>query len=232
MATDRRPRSATKEGANDSYLGCVGHINDKNAVDPNQPMFHVYPLAKDLHINIKDFLFPDLDTMRKRHQEHVDQDRSIIIDYEFSTEYPPQMFRTENEREMDWMPVDIKPPVERNLALESPDEEMRSDVGFWVKKDRDRSVYLIPQLVLMYPLKYHFFKAMRLMPSLLDYFKHVHKIQSFSSFLNNQLALDFNRAQLVEAFTAKCVCTFFNYDILETYGDAFLKSFCVSVFSQ
>ena len=62
-----------------------------------------------------------------------------------------------------------------------------------------------------------------MIPSLLNYFKHVHKIESFSDFLNDRLDIQFNREQLVEAFTAKCICTFFNYDILETYGDAFLK---------
>lgn len=199
-------------------------------MNTDQPLYHAYPLAKSLHINVVDFLYPDADTLRKRHEEHVDEDRSIIVDYQFTTEYPPQTFRTENEFNMDWMQVDQTPLAPREMALESAAAETHSDVGFVVQKDHDRSVYLIPQLVLLFPLKYHFIESVKLIPSLLNYLKHVHKIESFSNFLNDQLAIQFNREQLVEAFTAKCMCTFFNYDILETYGDAFLKCFlCFSV---
>ena len=217
------PLAIAKEKSRESFLDLVRDLDDKTAVNPDQPLYHVYPLAKDLHINIADYLYPDGDTLRKRHEEHVDEDRSIVVDYQFCTEYPPRAFRTENEFAMDWMQVDETPLAPRETALESAAAETHSDVGFVVQKDHDRSVHLIPQLVLQFPLKYHFIESVKLIPSLLNYFKHVHKIESFSDFLNDRLDIQFNREQLVEAFTAKCICTFFNYDILETYGDAFLK---------
>lgn len=223
LSPELNPNSTENESSNTTYLERVKDFDEKSLIDENQNLIHAYPLASELHLNIHDCLYPDTSTLVKRHEEHVDQDRDLVVDVEFSTEETPQMYRTENEQDMDWMIEDKTPFKPRDGALQSPGEEINSDVEFCVVKNHDRSVYLIPQLALLFPLKYHFFESMKAAPSLLSYFKHVHQIGLFSSYLNSKLSINMKRSELIEAFTAKSVCSFFNYDILETYGDAFLK---------
>lgn len=83
---------------------------------------------------------------------------------------------------------------------------------------------LIPQLCHIHPIRNSTYKAIRYLPSFISYIKTVHGINEVCySLSTRQVKMEYS--MLVEAFTAKDVSQFFNYDILEIYGDAFLKSF-------
>ena len=212
-----------KEGSTQTYLDFVKEVKDQTVIDPSQPLFHVRPLSPDLHIIIHDYLYPDTSTFSSIQEAHADQDRSLMVDFQFTNEYPPQAFRTVNEQDWDWAVEDIESPKPLETSLQSHDEEVSSDVEYISQKNKERSVMLIPQLTQFYPLKWSFFQSLRTIPSILNYLKHVHRLQSFSAFLEDRTGVYLDRKELVEAFTSKDICTFYNYDILETYGDAFIK---------
>ena len=83
---------------------------------------------------------------------------------------------------------------------------------------------LIPQLCQIYPMKNSTFKAIKFLPSFISYLKTVHGINEICHTLSlHNVKMEYS--MLVETFTAKDISQFFNYDILEIYGDAFLKFF-------
>ena len=98
-------------------------------------------------------------------------------------------------------------------------------IDFAVPTSKDYcNVFLIPQLTLFFPMKYSLFKAFLYLPSCLTYLKTIHGISSLQLELERSLSVRMNYLQLVEAFTSKDVTQFFNYDLLEIYGDAVVKS--------
>ena len=84
-------------------------------------------------------------------------------------------------------------------------------------------MFIIPQLALIFPLRYTFWKCLLFLPSLLNYLKHVHEINRFIQFLHTSPRVDMTYKQLLEAFTAKSTWSSFNYDIFECYGDSWIK---------
>lgn len=60
------------------------------------------------------------------------------------------------------------------------------------------------------------------MPSILTYLNTIHGINELIEiFAKHNIRMEYS--MLVEAFTSKDICQFFNYDILEIYGDALFK---------
>ena len=145
---DLSPGSIAKEGSTQTYLDYVKAIKDQTVIDPSQPLFHVRPLSPDLHIIIHDYLYPDSSTFSSVQEAHADQDRSMMVDFQFTNEYPPQIFRTVNEQDWDWAVEDIESPRPLETSLQSQDEEVSSDVEFTSQKnkewcDADSSTYSI-----------------------------------------------------------------------------------------
>ena len=83
--------------------------------------------------------------------------------------------------------------------------------------------FIIPQLALVLPLRFMIWKTLNLLPSILNYLKHVHKIDEFIQYLQSPPQVNITYHQLLEAFTAKDLWQSFNYDIYETYGDSWIK---------
>ena len=91
------------------------------------------------------------------------------------------------------------------------------------EKDSTTTAFLIPQLTLVFPLRFMIWRSLNYLPSILNYLKHVHEINRFIQFLQAPPQVNMTYQQLLEAFTAKDVWQSFNYDILETYGDSWIK---------
>ena len=107
-------------------------------------------------------------------------------------------------------------------------------VDFAASSSKDYcNVFLIPQLTLEFPMKYSIFKAFLYLPSCLTFLKTIHGISALQLELEHSLNVKMNYLQLVEAFTSKDVTQFFNYDLLEIYGDAVVKfPFATSLISR
>ena len=100
-----------------------------------------------------------------------------------------------------------------NLSKESQTSEM----------DSTMAAYIIPQLALVCPLRFMIWRSLNYLPSVLNYLKHVHEIDRFIQFLQTPPQVNMTYQQLLEPFTAKDMWQSFNYDILETYGDSWIK---------
>ena len=72
-------------------------------------------------------------------------------------------------------------------------------------------------------MRYSFFKALLYLPSCLTFLKTIHGIGNLQLELEQSVRVHMEYLQLVEAFTSKDVTQFFNYDLLEIYGDAMVK---------
>lgn len=185
----------------------------QSQIDTSIGLIEAHPLHSDLSFSVGDNLFPDLITMNMVHQEDIERDRDFILDYCYVKEGAPTWDRPPDERHLDWTVEEDRPNILYTTRLNGELPDILND---------NYQVYLMPQTCLIHPLKYSVYKTYQYLPSLLTYINTVHGINEIRNvFLKHNIHMEYQ--MLVEAFTTKNISQFFNYDILEIYGDAFLK---------
>ena len=87
---------------------------------------------------------------------------------------------------------------------------------------KSQEVVIVPQVCCLYPVRYSLYRTLTMLASVTNYMLHVHKVTEFSQSIEKTLTLSLPYDYISQAFTAKDVGKV-NYDILETYGDSWVK---------
>ena len=87
---------------------------------------------------------------------------------------------------------------------------------------KSKTIFVIPQLCRVYPMRLSTYKSITYIPSLLTYMRTLDSEKELVSLCTQpDIAIDY--MMLLEAFTTKDICTFYNYDLLEIFGDTAVK---------